>query len=112
MISNGKLSALLELLQKHGVTYIKTVDIELRVSLAQEDRPSDDRGQLDHRNDIREVSRSQSRGSDPVADAPKADPDPIQHKIEELTSIMKLSDHDLVDRLFPDTAEPEGDDIP
>lgn len=26
----------------------------------------------------------------------------IEHKVEELTSLMKMSDMDLVDRLFPD----------
>lgn len=28
--------------------------------------------------------------------------DPIQHKTEQLTSLLKLNDTDLVDQLFPD----------
>lgn len=31
--------------------------------------------------------------------------DPIAHKVEQLTSLAKLSDTDLVDRLFPDHTE-------
>lgn len=32
---------------------------------------------------------------------------PIEHKVEELESILKLSDQDLVDRLFPDFTDDE-----
>lgn len=35
--------------------------------------------------------------------------DPIEHKVEALASLMKLSDSDLVDELFPDhTADQES----
>jgi hypothetical protein len=33
--------------------------------------------------------------------------DPIQHKVDHLTSLMKLSDKDLVDQLFPDKTDVE-----
>lgn len=31
--------------------------------------------------------------------------DPIKHKVEQMTSLMKLSDTELVDQLFPDHTE-------
>lgn len=31
--------------------------------------------------------------------------EPIKHKVEQLTSLMKLSDSELVDELFPDEEE-------
>ncbi len=36
------------------------------------------------------------------------DEDPIKHKVEELASLMKLNDIDLVDRLFPEDQEEES----
>lgn len=32
-------------------------------------------------------------------------PDPIKHKVEEVTSLLKLGDIDLVNRLFPEPTE-------
>lgn len=40
-------------------------------------------------------------------DAPTTEEDPIKHKVEEMVSLMKLNDNELVDRLFPDTQEQE-----
>lgn len=31
--------------------------------------------------------------------------DPVKHKIDEMASLMKLSDSELVDQLFPDKSE-------
>lgn len=31
--------------------------------------------------------------------------DPVKHKIDEMASLMKLSDSELVDQLFPDQSE-------
>jgi hypothetical protein len=32
----------------------------------------------------------------------------IPHVVEEMKSVMKISDIDLIDRLFPDSEKPEG----
>jgi hypothetical protein len=40
--------------------------------------------------------------NDTPAQLQNASDDPIKHKVEELTSLMKLGDIELVDRLFPD----------
>ena len=37
--------------------------------------------------------------------APVLGSDPIKHKVEQLESLMKLSDIDLVDKLFPEAEE-------
>lgn len=41
--------------------------------------------------------------------APGAD-DPIQHKVEQLSSLLKLGDAELVDQLFPDHIEQDESD--
>lgn len=40
-------------------------------------------------------------------DAPNSEADPIQHKQEQLASLLKLSNEELVDQLFPDHTEQE-----
>ncbi len=34
-------------------------------------------------------------------------PDPVEHKVEQLQSLLKLNDTDLVDQLFPDHTQDE-----
>ena len=36
-------------------------------------------------------------------DSHAVDVEPIKHKVEEMSSLLKLNDQDLVDHLFPDT---------
>ena len=45
----------------------------------------------------------------PVEISPEEEKE-IKHKVEELTSIMKLGDVELLDRLFPDHTEYEAQD--
>lgn len=83
-----ELKAIAFTMRSFGVTHLKTNEYELTVSLEQ----------LDHKASKRQYNRK------PVpVDAPAPeDDDIIQHKIEQLTSVMKLNDNDLVDALFPD----------
>lgn len=53
----------------------------------------------------------QEQQLDVPLDAPSAQEDPIKHKIEAMTSLLKLSDHDLVDQLFPDHQEQSEDEV-
>lgn len=41
-------------------------------------------------------------------DAPQGQEDPIKHKVEQLSSLLKLDDHQLVDQLFPDHTQTES----
>jgi len=43
----------------------------------------------------------------PSQEPKSKDPDVIKHKTEELASLLKLSDHELVDQLFPDETKEE-----
>ena len=49
-----------------------------------------------------------------LADLPEGVPlepsEPIKHKVEALTSLLKLSDTDLVDQLFPETQQIEEEE--
>lgn len=47
----------------------------------------------------------------PVAvNAPTPQSNPIEHKVEQMASLMRLSDVELVDELFPDQTDPGSDD--
>jgi hypothetical protein len=71
--------ALIKTLRECGVTRYKTPEIELDL------------------------------GPEPIKlDAPSPAPVEIVHKVEERTSLLKLSDSDLVDRLFPDHTNNES----
>jgi hypothetical protein len=76
-----EIKELIKTLRECGVTHYKTAEIELDL------------------------------GPAPIAiDAPAPAPSPeILHKVEELTSLLKLSDVDLVDRMFPDTQKEAED---
>ncbi len=80
------LEKLLQALKEAGVTHYKTADLELRFS----DVP------------VKPVHV-------PV-DAPVSATEEIKHEVHELTSLLKLSDVELVDRLFPDTQPEEAEE--
>lgn len=81
MIKFEKLGPILELLQKHGVQHIKMEGLELS---------------------FLDVKPTQVA---PEAPAPVSGP--IKHETEELSSLLKLDDTSLVDRLFPEPIEPK-----
>lgn len=58
------------------------------------------------------VPTSEVAGSNPALAATPEEDNIIKHKVEQLESLMKLSDMELVDELFPDeTQEHENDEI-
>lgn len=75
--------ALIEMLRASGITHYKTADIELNLGPAPV---------------LPVVSRETIASNEA-----ETVPGPIPHIVKELTSLLKLSDTDLVDRLFPDT---------
>lgn len=76
---------LLKALKESGVTSFKSGDIEISFGF-----PS---------------NAHEKPVAAPVSfDASAQAPEEIKHKVEEFTSLMKLSDTELLDRLFPDTA--------
>lgn len=89
MIEAEKLGPLLELFKKHGVVHIKMAGLEL--TLAQE-------------------APAPIVVETPAYPAAVDEKEEIPHKNEELTDVMKLSDTDLVDRLWPE-AKPEDEKL-
>lgn len=80
----GEFKKIVQTMKSYGVSYVKMDNAEIKMT--------------DHAHPVaHEVTPFDS----PVAD----DADPIKHKVEQMTSLMKLSDTELVDQLFPDHTE-------
>lgn len=73
-----------------GITYLKTNEFEIKFSKGDS-----------------EIEIAPVVAHAPIAESPSPvfeqspDEEEIKHKVEELTSLMKLSDSDLVEQLFP-----------
>lgn len=85
-----EIKTLVKALKAAGVTHYKTAELELNLATSQSFASPN-------------VSRETKKA--PKAQLPlltHEEEKPIEHKVVELTSLLKLSDTDLVDRLFPD----------
>lgn len=76
-------------MREYGLTHVKTAAYELTMP-------------------VQELMKAKECPDLVPVDAPVAESNPIEHKVEALTSLLKLSDINLVDQLFPDTTEQEG----
>lgn len=81
----AQLKSLIKTLKAAGVTEFQHGDLKLTLGVKPAETPKE---------------------PTPV-DAPTESNEPIKHKVEEMTSLLKLSDVDLVERLFPDTEAKE-----
>lgn len=86
-----EIKALIKVLRTSGVTRFKSADFEIEMGSS---------NQGDCANPLNSNRLVRSQPPQPIKD-PEPD-EPIKHKVEELTSLLKLSDVDLVDSLFPD----------
>lgn len=77
-------------MKEFGIYYLKNGDTEIHMS----DRPSLDK-----------TDKAE------VINAPSEDNNPIQHKVEEMVSLLKMDDNDLLDTLFPDTHPPQEEAV-
>lgn len=92
MIDPKNLKDVCAVLKEYGVTYFKSGDMELMLSKSDAVvKPV--------------VATPVTSASNPLVDAPED----IKHKVEELTSIMKMGDVELIDRLFPEPIQDEGE---
>jgi len=82
------------LLRQAGLTHFKDRDVELRFESAPLDM------------NLRSIApfHSQKPATAPIEAplSPEKEQE-IKHKVEEMVSLLKLDDKDLIDRLFPDT---------
>lgn len=92
---------LLCLMRKHGVSYFKSVEYEIRIDQALPlaklpDQSADQNasGPVAHNN-----SHSVTSASAPPVEMT------IPHHVNEVKNLLKLSDEQLVDKLFPDYTE-------
>jgi len=88
-MNSKDIKALAKVMQDYGITSLKIGDLELSRPLGE----------------FVSVPVKEPKHFVPV-DAPVTeDENPIEHKVEQLKSLMKLNDVELVDQLFPDHSE-------
>lgn len=76
-----EIKALVKTLRSCGVTHWKTPEIELNLA---------------------PLAPRETKPKLVPIEAPIVESEKIEHKVEELKSLLKLSDDELVDRLFPE----------
>jgi hypothetical protein len=96
------------LMRKHGVSYYKSTEVEIKCDLGVPSVSAPVVGTppvsvLDAKNTIGVID---PKGPATAASAPPVEME-IPHHVNEVAALLKLSDNDLVDRLFPDGA-PHG----
>lgn len=95
-MSPKEIKALVKMLRMCGVTRYKTPELELDLAGSTQGESTS----------LLTKTRSVRSGpGQPLVPRETAEDKPIEHKVVEMTSLLKLSDQDLVDRLFPDHTE-------
>lgn len=93
-----EIKSLVKALRANGVTRYKGPDIELDLAPQEVSRETEHKNLWHKASDISQKVK--------ISDIPEKAGDlestEIKHVVEEVTSLLKLSDRDLVDRLFPD----------
>lgn len=89
----GEFREIIKTMKDYGVSHVKMGDLEVNMGGEGSNIPSSSPA----------INEGGSSGY--AEGSPTQQEDPIKHKIEEMTSLMKLSDDALVDRLFPEDKE-------
>lgn len=84
-MTSKELKAMAEIMRANGITYLKTDKITLKMA---------------HLESVPKVA-TLAKSDTPVSISPEEEAE-IKHKVEEMTSLMKLGDLELAERLFPD----------
>ena len=80
----GQIKAFAKVMQECGLSYLKTDGLELRMARSPSPQPL-----VKPRPIVTPVHLSEEEKAE------------IKHKVEEMASVMKLGDDDLLERLFP-----------
>lgn len=84
----GEFREIVKTMKDFGVSHVKMGDLELTMEASR-------------------AEPAKASISVPV-EAPAESSDPIKHKVEQMTSLLKLSDQELVDTLFPDHTQQDN----
>lgn len=93
-MTSKELKAMAEIMRANGITYLKTEKITLKMF---------------HVEPVPKVATI-AKSDTPVTITPEEEAE-IKHKVEEMTSLMKLGDMELAERLFPDLAQEAEVDV-
>ncbi len=86
-----KTEKIFSLMRQFGVEYLKTSEVEIRM------------GQINAPLSISNPAKQEQKESASAASAPPVEVQ-IPHHENEVAKLLKLSDEDLVDRMFPEGA--------
>lgn len=88
----GEIREIATIMKQFGMTHLKTSHVEMSMPAQS----------------FSDLSPKQEPGPIPhKTDTPPEEAEKIEHKVVELAGLMKLSDNELVDRLFPEPKEDE-----
>lgn len=85
------------LMRRHGVSYLKSIEIEISM------------GELNDKKTLAPIPEvvQEQKGPQTAASAPPVEVE-IPHHVNEVSNLLKLSDEELVDKLFPEGAPPNA----
>lgn len=90
----SKAEKLFELMKRHGVEHFKTMEVEIRMSSSQSTAPVI----------TPKIEVPESKPVPPLQAIPPNEVK-IPHHLNEVASLLKLNDEQLVDKLFPDYSQ-------
>lgn len=96
MTDAKNLREVVQVLKEFGVSYFKNSEIELKLDISTST----------HQSQKASVITPAEAAHVPV-EITEQEKEEIKHKLEEMTSVLNMSDTDLLDRLFPDSAAKE-----
>ena len=91
----GEFREVVKVMKEFGLSKLKMGDLEISM---QNNSP------VQHKQSYREPNSLPP----PSPLTGETESDPVQHKVEQLNSLLKLSDTELVDHLFPEPTEEES----
>ncbi len=93
---------LLKLLRSHNVSHFKSLDLEVRLEALS------GANHLAVVNPLEEDPKKAAVVAPPYAAAAPPTENTIPHHVNEVAALLKLSDEDLVDKMFPEFPPEEG----
>lgn len=94
-----KLEKILSLMKSYGVEYFRHEELEIKIGSEPKEQPAPQTKEQ-VKQQILDIKTPPSQAAPPVESN-------IPHHVNEVANLLKLSDDELVDKLFPEYAPPK-----